>query len=302
MNTKLEPTFIEGSQPIELTRYCCVPFNGTSGWNLHSEYELTLVLKGKGKRLVGDCVETFQPGDLVFIAPNVPHFWESDNASGDNEIISLRIQNSLFENAFFLIPEANILKHILSDSKRGILYSAKDIHGIASLFLEAEKSSGLKQLSSVMSLLDTLCQHQKSKTLLSEYFLQSEPCKSSARLLQVLHHINSNLHRELRQTELAELTGIRTQSFSRYFKATTGCTFTVYVNKLRIKKACNLLKNSDLNVSQIAKECGFSSISNFNRRFLDVKNCTPRKYRSEFRRFHLHSKVLRKEPEALEYI
>lgn len=44
-------------------------------WHYHPEYELTYIVKGKGKRLVGDSYETFSEGDFVLIGPNVPHTW-----------------------------------------------------------------------------------------------------------------------------------------------------------------------------------------------------------------------------------
>ena len=56
--------------------------------------------------------------------------------------------------------------------------------------------------------------------------------------------------------------------------------FASFVNKYRIQFACELPKNSDEDVTQIAMKCGFSTIRNFNRVFKNETGQTPKDYRS----------------------
>ena len=63
-------------------------------------------------------------------------------------------------------------------------------------------------------------------------------------------------------------------------KRSVGKTYVGYLNELRINRACRALIETDLNITQIAYDAGFNNLSNFNRRFLDVKGMTPRAYRT----------------------
>ncbi|MGM9869787.1 MAG: ATP-binding protein [Sodaliphilus sp.] len=61
----------------------------------------------------------------------------------------------------------------------------------------------------------------------------------------------------------------------------TGETPSSYVQKLRLKKACQLLKHTDLQIGEIAMQCGFDDSAYFSRLFKQVHNLTPTQYRKK---------------------
>ncbi len=69
--------------------------------------------------------------------------------------------------------------------------------------------------------------------------------------------------------------------FSRYFRKATGNTFTDFVNRLRINKACQLLMDTDAYVTNICYDVGFNNVANFNRHFLQLKGVTPSVFRRQ---------------------
>ena len=68
--------------------------------------------------------------------------------------------------------------------------------------------------------------------------------------------------------------------FSKLFKETTGINFSDFVQKLRIDGACNLLKTTDMNVTDIAYEVGFNDIKFFYEVFKKITSKTPGQYRN----------------------
>ena len=67
--------------------------------------------------------------------------------------------------------------------------------------------------------------------------------------------------------------------FKARFRQAEGVGAIEYINQLRIKKACAMLADGSMNASDIAFECGFRNLSNFNRLFRKAVGCTPVQYR-----------------------
>jgi AraC-like DNA-binding protein len=90
---------------------------------------------------------------------------------------------------------------------------------------------------------------------------------------------------------LAQELGMSDSQFSRFFRRATGNTFTEFVNRIRINRACQLLRESRRFIADISLEVGFNSMANFNRRFQDIKGMTPSDYRKQSGvRFGLHER------------
>jgi len=89
---------------------------------------------------------------------------------------------------------------------------------------------------------------------------------------------------ELSLARAAAEAGMAPASFSRFFRRATGRTFISYVNELRIGRACRLLLETELTITEIAYRVGFNNLSNFNRRFRQIRDQAPREYRAGWRR------------------
>jgi AraC-like DNA-binding protein len=84
---------------------------------------------------------------------------------------------------------------------------------------------------------------------------------------------------EVRLSELASLVSMSDAAFCRYFKSRTNKSFFDFIAEIRIGHACKLLHEGTLNVTQIAYESGYNTISNFNRQFRKYTNNNPKTYR-----------------------
>jgi len=82
--------------------------------------------------------------------------------------------------------------------------------------------------------------------------------------------------------EIAELLHMTPTSFSRYFTMKNNKTFSRFISEIRIKHACEMLTETDESVAQICYDCGFNTLSNFNKQFKEIISKKPSEYKKEF--------------------
>jgi len=97
-----------------------------------------------------------------------------------------------------------------------------------------------------------------------------------------IKYIKENLSGDLSLEKISELVHLSPNYFHKCFKQSTGKTLRDFVEEQRVKKAIYLLVSSDLSLSEIALECGFSSQAYFNFVFKRRMKETPRKYAEKF--------------------
>jgi AraC-like DNA-binding protein len=261
----------------------CFPFL----WHYHPEYELTMILKGSGKRMVGDSLEYFVPGDLVLLGPGLPHTWVSEEPSA-----AVVIQ---FSEAFIApllqYPECGRLRGLLACSSQGLCFPAKEPKvtggrlsgGIAagSVGRAIQVLPGCRGARRITALLDILQMLADSihRALASPYFLPSAGRRSEERIGKVFQYIHRHSSEEVPLKKVAALINLSESAFCKFFRRTTGKTFTDYLAEIRIGQACHLLCESDDTIAGVAYRSGFDSLTYFNRVFLRKKGMRPREFR-----------------------
>jgi AraC-like DNA-binding protein len=181
---------------------------------------------------------------------------------------------------FLNSPDAHALIEMFQRAKRGLLIKNLESGAIGNLLIELHKKIGLPRLSGFIDILDLVCRNNDNELLASELYAIDVSEFHSGRMRKVMEYIQEHLVDEIRQTDIAELVHMTPRGFSRFFRSTTGRTFVSFVNIVRIMEACRLLVSSEDDITQIAFECGYGNLSNFNRRFMEQKHCTPSEYRN----------------------
>ncbi len=103
-------------------------------------------------------------------------------------------------------------------------------------------------------------------------------------VLQAQLWVQNNLHQpNLRIDELAKLLGMSARNFNRRFRHATGTTPLQYLQQQRHIEAKDLLKNSDLNIGEIAFRVGYLDVSYFSKKFKTQSGVSPKQWRSSVR-------------------
>ncbi len=148
-------------------------------------------------------------------------------------------------------------------------------------FQRIRDSSGLPRFIEFLTLLGELAQTSDYQLLSTVPMQSSDDDVALARISSAINFIVHNYSSQFSLKQLAEQVDMPERTFSRFFRSATGNSFTDFVNRLRINKACQLLMETERYVSNICYEAGFNNVANFNRRFLELKGMTPKEFRQQ---------------------
>lgn len=256
-------------------------------WHYHPEYELVLIRKSTGRRMVGDHIGYFSEGDLVFMGPLIPHVWVNDpefvsgEAGCKADAIVLQFVEEFLGNQFMSIPEIEDFKQFLNLSNRGMVIKGKARDHIELLMEEMVGLNGLQRLSILMKIFDILG-HTKEYELLASpsSVMQQKQVKTSDQFSKINEYIMRNFQNDISLSEISSVANMAVTTFCNFFKHHYRVTFVEYLNTVKIGHACKLLAEDTFNIVEIAYKCGYNNLANFNKQFKKLKSMTP----SEFRR------------------
>jgi AraC-like DNA-binding protein len=251
----------------------------------HPELELTLILESSGKRFVGDSIENFEPGDLVLVGENIPHFWCNDgNLSEDGTSLAIVVQfnKSFLGESFFKLNGADHIDKLIKNSSRGICL--KDDSTKALVTQKLKKIVDLGTFEKTLLVLDILNIFANSDV----YYLSSPGFKpylqeiDCTRMNKVYNYVYNNINGSFNVSEIADSLNMSVSAFSHYFKKRTQKTFTQFINETRICNAKRLMIETDKSIAEIAYESGYSSLSNFNKQFNSLVKFPPKIFRKNY--------------------
>ncbi len=251
-------------------------------WHCHDEFELHLITGTSGKAFVGDWIGPFQPGHLVLCGPRLPHNWISLDAPEGGVAkrdLVIQFRDLPMEEVGVTIPELAEIRQLLERARHGVeffgLSDRAERH-----WKEVKASHGLRRLAA-------FCDYLADLVVCTDYrLLSSVQMKSTAaeaevdQINAIVNRITDNVAEPIAMADVAAELNMSESRFSRFFRRSTGNSFTDFVNRVRINNACHLLMQTDHYVTDICYQVGFNNVANFNRRFLEIKGMTP----SEFRR------------------
>lgn len=258
-------------------------------WHFHTEYQLFVVLKGSGTRFIGDHTKSFREGDMVLTGPNLPHLWKNDKAYHDSinglqtHGIVIYFPDNFLNNSIFNLEEFEGIAKMLLLSERGIEVSGETNLKIKKMMQELLLLKGASSLIHLLNILNLMVDSPDCKLIADVGYINTNKESEKDRMGQVYEYVMQNFQGKVTLEEAAQISNLSVSAFSRYFKSRVNKPFTDFLTEVRISHACKLLHENELNISEISYECGFFTLSNFNKLFKERMKKTPNEYRKEFK-------------------
>jgi len=238
-----------------------------AGWEIRDrcirDYELVLVLRGQGCVRIAGTETMVRSGDLILIRPGIAHcLWVTQPPY------------FAFYAMHFDVPKDELplpfpdVQHLDAPLRLERLF--KQLHEV---YLE---KGYLYLWRQTLLLQQILCEimtirHEKTAPM------------GTLRVRRVLAYIHENPCRKISLDDLLEQAGMGKTAFLDAFRTVTGTTPLQYIIGQRLENARDFLENTDLPISQIARECGFSDPLYFSRCFRRHFAASPTQYRRALR-------------------
>jgi AraC-like DNA-binding protein len=250
----------------------------------HEELELNFIMNAKGaKRVIGDHIGEIDDYELVLVGSNLPHVWQTHKCrSKEIREITIQFHKDLFDDKFLRRNQMSFIRAMLERSAKGILFSRETSQQIYPRLAILGQKHGFDSVLELLSILHDLSVSRNMHTLSDASFSNAEFSYNSRRIDKAFEYMNQNFQKNITLPEIARLVNMTDVSFSRFFKTRTGITFIDSLLELRLGNASRLLIDTTQSVSEVAYNCGFNNISNFNRLFKKKKGCTPKEFRENY--------------------
>lgn len=272
------PVAVERREPQE-------PF----GLHAHEFAEIVIITSGKGVHVTGTESYPLRRGDAFVIGGSRPHDYHSMD--------ELCLVNVLFQPNRLHWP-VNDLRQLPGYHALFTLEPAwRKRHQFRSRLRLTPKELGV-----AMGIVDDLDKELSTRSVgfrfmatasfmqlvgyLSRCYLDSrdEDSQSLLRIGEAMSHLETHFADPVVTVDqLAQIAGMKKRSFMRTFQAATGLAPIAYLLQLRINRASELLRRTDLSITEIAFKVGFSDSNYFARQFRGLMNMPPTEYRTQHR-------------------
>lgn len=257
-------------------------------YHIHDFVELNYVYKGSIKIIINDKTVVLNEGDVCLLDTGVSHRILD---TGKNDILInvlinkdyslIELLNNLRSNSIISKFLVDSLSETQNHNQYILFFTQKSkflldaVEGMLSNYLDPRLYSK-ETINAYLTIIfsELLKAHEKERSI--NYQKSRETY-----IVDILEYIEKN-HDNCTLEDLARKFGYNTSYLSRYIKKHTGKTFTSFIQEIRLRKACSMLKNSTISIEVISQETGYKNISFFYKKFKELTGMSPKEYREAY--------------------
>jgi len=258
--------------------YLSIP-KGKSSFRCHWHEKMEFLFFTQGECVVkcNSAEFTVKAGDLVVVNSNELH--QAHCLTETAEYFCIIVDTSLIQSRYIDICDTKYIKPIYHNQilfKNKIENNAQASQYILEFVMEYESKNPGYELSikaCIYQLLVFLLRNHVQVVLTSDEY--TARMRNLKRFNNLIEYIENNYSSKITIEQLCTMAHISRFHFCHIFKDMTGKSLGEYLNLLRINKAYSMLKDSELNITEVAAACGFDDANYFSRLFKKYKKVSP---------------------------
>lgn len=254
----------------------------------HEFFEITYVFNGHYRSLVNGKFLELNKGDICILSPNV---WHCPLTHLQEDVVcNILVKDSTFEKVFFHILKndpilSNFFNRVLRIPSGGsyLIFSTQDSNETESILLtmlsehKNQKIYYSQMLNELMSALFVMLLRNHALTLNTAF---DDELNFSQKIIEVVQYIRDNIQ-SITLPKLAKKFSYSQRQIARLLLKYTGKNFSSLIQEIRIQKACELLEESKISITEIILQCGYKNQNYFYTIFKKHFGITPAQYRKE---------------------
>lgn len=249
--------------------------------HFHTYYEIYILLTGESQHVIEGKVYDLQTYDFVLLKPFELHRTNYLEGLPCKRMI-LSFELDWIKEVF---PVASEAYQNLFDVQCPIYRFSEEIRiefiELFNKMYKSAKEAGTTSDIIIVSYFIQILEKIRSQSMSNRYFDEAEAGYSlENRIYEMTSYIHENFKEKLTLGFLSDKFYISPHYLSRQFKRVTHFTLIKYIQQIRIKRAQELLLDTDLKITEIVDICGFGSLSQFNRVFNTIVKNSPTMYRN----------------------
>jgi len=252
-------------------------------WHFHPELELVYINNANGKRHIGSHLSYFDNSQLILIGASLPHSGFTDRFTTNGSETIVQFKEDFLGNDFLNIPESKLIKTLFERAKKGILFEGNTKETVGPKIEALLNKEGLERIIYFLEILKDLASSKNYSLLNVDGFAFEIEPQDNKKIDIIFGHVSDNFKQPIPLNEIADKVSMTAPAFCRYFKKSTGKTFTQFVNEFRIVHSTKLLAENPTSITDICFESGFNNFSHFNKLFKKFTGKSPLKYRNEMK-------------------
>ncbi|MDR0792261.1 MAG: AraC family transcriptional regulator [Chitinophagaceae bacterium] len=258
----------------------------------HKEMQVTWIKSGNGTLVAGSDMHLFKSNDIFVIGANLPHVFKSADSyfeqSIENATVSLNIffDPDVICNTLFNICELKHLKDFILHAQTGFKVNKEMLGEVSTKILQImEDENGMERTLYFIELIQLLTSMPAPEVLSNNSKMLRNSENDGIRISEIYSYILHNYEKDIKLEDVAKQAYLTPPAFCRFFKKRTGRTFVSFLNEIRINEARKKFSEGDYeSISSVAYNCGFNSVTNFNRVFKAIARIAPSSYIESFRK------------------
>ena len=237
--------------------------------HLHSHIEMVLTETGTTVAFADSTEVKVEAGDLFIAFPNQIHYYIDKQRPVEHKIVIVSPDMCPEFSRIFksMVPKVPLLKKAIENPR---IVSA--VENMVQCKKEQGEYSETEARGCVLILMSEIFRNIE---------LQEKMPYDNDLVKDIITYCYENYNSDISLQAIADELHVSRCYISRLFSRRLHIGFNDYINSLRVRNACEMLKTTDLSVTEVAYAVGYNSVRTFDRAFFNTRQMTPKEYRQK---------------------